>query len=71
MADKAGFAILPSETLVNISSAADAIISYAEKNNIDLIIMGTKGRTGLKKFLLGSVASGVISHAKCPVLVVR
>ena len=71
MADKAGVAILPSETLVNIPSAGDAIISYAEKNNIDLIIMGTKGRTGLKKFLLGSVASGVISHAKCPVLVVR
>jgi nucleotide-binding universal stress UspA family protein len=36
-----------------------------------LIIMGTKGRTGLKKIVLGSVASGVISHAKCPVLVVR
>jgi nucleotide-binding universal stress UspA family protein len=71
IADKAGVTRLSTETLVNISSAADAIISYAERNNIDLIAMGTKGRTGLKKVLLGSVASGVISHARCPVLVVR
>ena len=70
IAEKAGIR-LTAETLVNISSVADAIISYAERNNVDLIVMGTKGRTGLKKFLLGSVANGVISHAMCPVLVVR
>ncbi len=49
MADKAGVAILPSETLVNIPSAGDAIISYAEKNNIDLIIVSTKGEDRPRK----------------------
>lgn len=71
IAEKSGVTRVTTETLVNISSAADAIINYAETNRLDLIVMGTKGRTGLKKFFLGSVASGVISHAKCPVLVVR
>ena len=70
MAEKAGVR-MSAETILNVFSVADAIIGYAEKNNVDLIIMGTKGRTGLKKVLLGSVASGVISHAKCPILVVR
>jgi nucleotide-binding universal stress UspA family protein len=71
IAKKAGVVRLSADTILDVSSVADAIISYAEKNNVDLIIMGTKGRTGLKKVLLGSVASGVISHANCPVLVVR
>jgi nucleotide-binding universal stress UspA family protein len=71
IAEKAGVVRLSAETILDVFSVADAIISYAEKNNVDLIIMGTKGRTGLKKFVLGSVASGVISHAKSPVLVVR
>jgi|SRR5689334_4977709 nucleotide-binding universal stress UspA family protein len=55
----------------DVDSVADAIINYADKHSIDLIVMGTKGRTGLKKFLLGSVAQGVVTHARCPVLVVR
>jgi nucleotide-binding universal stress UspA family protein len=70
IAEKAGVTRVTTET-VNISSAADAIINYAETNRLDLIVMGTKGRTGLKKFFLGSAASGVVSHANCPVLVVR
>jgi nucleotide-binding universal stress UspA family protein len=71
IAEKAGVVKLSAETILDVSSVADVIISYSEKNNVDLIIIGTKGKTGLKKVLLGSVASGVISHAKCPVLVVR
>jgi nucleotide-binding universal stress UspA family protein len=59
------------EIILDVFSVADALITYAERNNVDLIVIGTKGRTGLKKFVLGSVASGVVSHAKCPVLVVR
>ena len=47
------------------------IVDFAERNNIDLIVIGTKGRTGFKKVLLGSVASGVVTYAHCPVLVVR
>lgn len=55
----------------NVDSVPDAIINYAEKNKMDLIVIGTKGRTGLKRFLLGSVAQGVVQHAHCPVLIVR
>ena len=60
-----------SETILDVASVVDAILSYAENKKADLIVMGTKGRTGLKRFLLGSVASGVVSHAKCSVFVVR
>ena len=70
-AKKAGVVRLSTEIILDVFSVADALITYAERNNVDLIVIGTKGRTGLKKFVLGSVASGVVSHAKCPVLVVR
>ena len=53
------------------SSVPNAIIDYAKKMGIDLIIVGTQGMTGLEKFLLGSVASKVINHAHCPVLAIR
>jgi len=59
------------ETILDVASPADSIVNYAERQNADLIVIGTKGKTGLKRFLLGSVASGVVTHAKCPVLVVR
>ena len=59
------------ETVLNVASIANSIVNYAESKNVDLIVMGTKGRTGIKRFLLGSVASGVVAHAKCSVLVVR
>jgi nucleotide-binding universal stress UspA family protein len=39
-----------------------------EKENIDLIIVGTRGRSGFKKLLLGSVASEVVKYAHCPVM---
>jgi nucleotide-binding universal stress UspA family protein len=70
MASKNGVKVT-SETILDVLSVADSIINYAEKRNVDIIIIGTKGRTGLKRFILGSVANGVIAHAKCPVLVVR
>jgi nucleotide-binding universal stress UspA family protein len=55
----------------NQQSVVHAITEFAEKGCFDLIVMGTKGRTGITKFLLGSVASGVLTYAPCPVLVVR
>jgi nucleotide-binding universal stress UspA family protein len=70
-AKKVGVVRMITEIILDVFSVADALITYAERNNVDLIVIGTKGRTGLKKFVLGSVASGVVSHAKCPVLVVR
>jgi len=52
-------------------SIVETIIDYAAKNNVDLIVVGTRGRTGFKKLLLGSVSTGVLAHADCSVLVVR
>ncbi|HVP41558.1 MAG TPA: universal stress protein [Candidatus Krumholzibacteriaceae bacterium] len=52
-------------------SVPDAIIQFAEENGVDLIIMGTKGKTAIRRFLLGSVTESVVHHAHCPVLVVR
>jgi nucleotide-binding universal stress UspA family protein len=60
-----------SETVLDVASVADTIVTYADSKKADLIVMGTKGRTGVKRFVLGSVASGVVAHAKCSVLVVR
>lgn len=53
------------------SRVENAIVNYAETENMDLIVMGTRGRSGLKRSLLGSVASGVLTYAHCPVMVVR
>lgn len=47
------------------------IVEMALKVGADLIVMGSEGRTGMKRFLVGSVAEKVIRHARCPVLVVR
>ncbi len=68
---------------LNLNSKADVImtprtahpsivlVDYSEGNNVDLIVVGTRGRTGFKKMLLGSVASGVVTYAHCPVLVIK
>jgi len=50
---------------------ADEILSAAEREGADLIVMGTRGRTGLAHALLGSVAENVVRRASCPVLTVR
>lgn len=52
-------------------SAADEIIRYAKEKGVDLIVVGTKGRSGMSKALLGSVASKVVTYSPCSVLVVR
>ena len=66
--DKAG---IPCETIVHMGgSPHEFIIQEAKDKGIDLICMGTHGRTGLKRILMGSVAQSVIGHAPCPVLVV-
>ena len=54
-----------------ISKVGSAIVDYAERENVDLIVIGTRGRTGFKKMLLGSVASDVVTYSHCPVLVVK
>jgi nucleotide-binding universal stress UspA family protein len=54
-----------------ITSVAGTIVSYAEEEGIDLIVIGTKGMSGIKRMLIGSVAEGVVMYAHCPVLVVK
>ena len=53
------------------SATAHAIVGYARDEAIDLIIVGTHGRTGLTHFVMGSVAQHVVRAAPCPVLTVR
>ena len=53
------------------ASAYDQIVKTATENNVDLIILGTHGRTGAARWLIGSTAERVVRHAACPVLVVR
>ncbi|HIQ38746.1 MAG TPA: universal stress protein [Methanothermococcus okinawensis] len=52
-------------------SPAKEIVEYAEKKGVDLIVMGTSGKSGIDKLLLGSVAEKVSKKAQCPVLLVK
>ncbi len=47
------------------------IVNFSNSNPVDLIVMGSHGRSGIKKTLLGSVASGVVENANCPVLIIK
>ena len=49
----------------------EAIVAWADAHRVDLIVMPTHGRSGIKHLLLGSVAERVVQHAHCPVLVIR
>jgi nucleotide-binding universal stress UspA family protein len=60
-----------SEIIMAKRSAVSTMLDYAEEQKIDLIAVGTRGRSGIKKMLLGSVASGLVTYAACPVLVVK
>lgn len=57
--------------IISSPSVVGGIVNIAESENVDLVIVGTKGRTGFKKLLLGSVASGVATYAPCPVMIVK
>jgi nucleotide-binding universal stress UspA family protein len=52
-------------------SEVEVIIDYAKKNSVDLIVIGSKGLSKFRRLLVGSVANAVISHAPCPVMVIR
>ena len=60
------------ETTIIVSTATvDSILDYAEDKDVDLIVVGTRGRSGIKKLLLGSTASGIVTYSSCPVIVVK
>jgi nucleotide-binding universal stress UspA family protein len=61
---------IPCETILHVGGQPhEFIIQEAKEKNIDLIVMGTHGRTGLDKLLIGSVAERVVGHAPCAVMV--
>lgn len=57
--------------LIEASSVVEAMVDLATSQKADLVVTGTRGMTGFKKLLLGSISSGLVSHSPCPVLVVR
>jgi nucleotide-binding universal stress UspA family protein len=59
------------DIIVATKSVSSKIVDYADKSNVDLIIVGTRGRSGLKRMLLGSVASEILRYADCPVLIIK
>jgi universal stress protein A len=59
------------EPRLTMGDPATEIVRTANKENVDTIVMGTHGRTGLSRFFMGSVAEQVIRHASCPVLTYR
>jgi nucleotide-binding universal stress UspA family protein len=59
------------ETFAREGDPADAILDVAEEKNADLIVVGNKGMTGARRFLLGSVPNKVSHHAPCNVMIVR
>ena len=59
------------DVVIGVSSVVKEIVGYAEKNKIDMIVIGSRGLSGIKKMLLGSVASGVVTYSHCPVLVAK
>lgn len=62
---------IATDVITTPMSTVGAIVHYAEKENINIIILGSSGKTGFKRMLLGSTASGVVTYAHCHVLVIR
>jgi len=62
---------VPCERRLMIGTPATAIVELAQRENADMIVMATHGRTGLSRVLMGSVAEEVVRKAHCPVLTVK
>jgi len=63
--------IIKTELVITRSSIESAIVDYAKRNRIDLIVIGTAGHSGFRKLIPGDVASGVIKHSHCPVMMIK
>ena len=64
-------ASIPYEHHLLAGDVATAIVDFAESENVDMIVLGTHGRRGLSRLLMGSVAELVVRRAKCPVLTIK
>jgi nucleotide-binding universal stress UspA family protein len=56
---------------LDVGPAAEKIVDYANAHEIDLIVVNTHGRTGIRRWVLGSVAAKIVEAAPCPVLLIR
>jgi nucleotide-binding universal stress UspA family protein len=63
--------IIQTDVISGITSVVKAIVDYSEDKEVNMIVVGSRGMTGFKKMLLGSVASGVVTYAHCPVVVIK
>lgn len=64
-------AALPYQYHISVGTPAEAIVQYADQQNVDQIVMGKQGQGGLQALLLGSVVNKVLHLAKCPVVLVK
>lgn len=71
IADQAQAKGVETETAVELGNPHDDILNYAERHDVNLIVLGTHGRTGVKRALLGSVTEDVVRHSEIPVLTVH
>jgi nucleotide-binding universal stress UspA family protein len=69
--EKAKFARLDAEPIILKGDPAEKILDFANKHDVDMIVVGSLGKSGIERFALGSVSEKVVRHAKVPVLVVR
>jgi universal stress protein A len=62
---------IPVEHRLGMGNPATEIVQTADQEPVDVIVMGTHGRSGLSRLLMGSVAESVVRHASCPVLIYK
>ena len=59
------------ESVMLEGNPADELIRYAEENKMDIVIMSTLGKSGIDRFILGSVTENILRHSKVPVMVMK
>jgi len=62
---------VPMDTRLEVGEAADMILAVARETSCELVVLGTHGRSGVSRLLMGSVAEQVVRQAPCPVLTLR
>ena len=62
---------VPTETHVRAGAPKDEILDHVEDHDVDLVVMATHGRTGIRRYLIGSTTESVVRHSDAPVLTVR
>src|SRR5579863_7165877 len=63
--------IVPAESVALEGEAVDAIVEYAKQSDCDVIVMGSHGRSGIPRAIVGSVAEGVLRRSTIPVMIIR